>query len=558
MIDSFELAGDQLLERAGWSLVWLAIVATGVDAWGQWSAWPGMVVVSLLMVLTGILGAVVLWSVSDPTSERLRHSSFVAASMTLLFSQGVAIATRHFYTTDSAAFNQLSARQLLDGRNPYAASMTGAGQLLHPASSYWSYLVNGAHVISISYPAGSFVFQIPLVALGIRHLSTDWLDLFAWLATGVVLYVILPSRLRWIAPLLLLSGVFAGPFANGSTDALYIPFLVLAVWRWDRFAKSHQPALTRWLSPVALGVACSIKQSPWFCVPFLLVGTALEARAAKVSVARTTTRYALMTIATFLVINVAFIVWGPRQWWRAVLLPFRAHLVADGQGLVSLAIHGLSGGVDLSLLSLSALLMLVAQLVAMVLWYPALKRSWLFFLPLTLAIPGRSLSDYLVDLVPVAFVAALSVQAVARPRVTTRHARSRLIIAVPLVASALVAALAFRSAPLSVHVDNVTTADSHQRLTSITLTVRNQSGPSLTPRFMMTINGGHPSGFWRSSLDQGTLPLKPGASATITIRPEAWTWAPHRADYWLVEAFTATPYALSTSVPQRWPFGPLQ
>ena len=49
-----------------------------------------------------------------------------------------------------------------------------------------------------------------------------------------------PRFLRWLAPLLLLTGVFVGPFANGGTDALFVPFLVVAVWRWDRFpGRSH-------------------------------------------------------------------------------------------------------------------------------------------------------------------------------------------------------------------------------------------------------------------------------------------------------------------------------
>ena len=42
--------------------------------------------------------------------------------------------------------------------------------------------------------------------------------------------------LRWVAPLLLAAGVFTGAFANGGTDALFVPFLILAVWRWDRLA----------------------------------------------------------------------------------------------------------------------------------------------------------------------------------------------------------------------------------------------------------------------------------------------------------------------------------
>ncbi len=557
MIATLDARHSHIVERVAWSFVWLAVVTTGVNAWGQWSSWPAMAFVAPLMVGTGIVGAGVLWSVPDPTSLRFCWSEFAVASATLLVSQGVSIATRRYYSTDSAAFNQLSTQQLLKGHNPYVTSMVGASHLLRPAVNFWSYTANGGHVSSISYPAGSFLFQTPLYVLGVQHLTTDWLDLLAWFATGVLVFLIVPVSVRWIAPLLMLSAIFAIPFANGSTDALYLPFLVLAVWRWDCFATSPPRALTRWLSPIALGIACSIKQSPWFCVPFLLLGVALEAHAAQVSVVRTTSRYALLTSATFFVINAWFIVNSPHQFWHAVWLPFSDHLVADGQGLVSLALHGLSGGANLTLLSWSALLVLFTGLVAMVAYYPVFKRSWLFFLPFALAIPGRSLTNYLVDLMPVALIAALTIRPVLRSPVMTRAWRS-VVIVVPLTASVLVAVLALGAAPLSVHVDTFRTADAHQRITSITVTVRNQSGPALVPNFMMSFGGGHPDGFWRRTLLEGSLPLQPGASATFMISPATWTWAPQRASYWLVEVYSATPYALSTSSPQRWPFGPPQ
>lgn len=557
MSDPFDAQGHHLIERAAWSLVWLAILTTGVDVWSEWSAWPGMAIVSPLIVLTGIVGTTVVWSVRDPTSLLVQRFGFAAASATLLVGQGVAITTRRYYSTDSAAFNHVSSQLLLDGHNPYASSLAGAAQYLHPASSFWTYTVDGGHVTSISYPAGSFLLQAPLMALGVHHLPTDWLDLAAWLAAGVLLFVLLPTRIRWLAPVLMLSAVFVGSFANGGTDALYLPFLVLAVWRWDRFATSNPQGLARWLSPVALGIACSIKQGPWFCVPFLLLGVALEARAANLGVLRTTTRYALITGAVFLAINMPFIVWSPSQWWHAVLLPLTTHFVPDGQGLVSLALHGLSGGVDLTLLSLGGALVLLTLLAAMFVWYPALKRSWLFLLPLALFVPGRSLTNYLVDFVPVALVAASSVRRASAPARTTSRTTARLFVGVPLVAGVVVAILAFGSAPLSVRIDSFTTADSLQRFASITVTVRNHSSRSLSPRFMIALDGGHPTGFWKRSLDRGSLPLAPGATATFTIRPPGWIWAPQRADYWLVDAYTSSPYALSTSTPNRWPLGPL-
>ena len=550
-------AQRRLIERSAWTLVWLAILTTGVDAWGQWSQWPGMGVVSPLLVLVAITGATVLWSVREPSSPTLRNASLITSFATVLLTQGASIASRHLYTTDSAAFNQIATRLFLNGKDPYTASFANAAQLLPTASNYWTYTVNGAHVTQISYPAGSFLLQAPLMALGLNHLPTDWLDLAAWMVTIGLLYRILPSPIRWLAPLLLLASAFVGDFANGGTDALFIPFLIVAVWQWDRFVWSKRYTLGSWLSPVALGVACSVKQSPWFCVPFLLLGIGLEARAAHVNVPRTTLRYALITLATFLVINLPFIAWRPSAWLAGVLLPLHNPLVPDGQGLVTLALHGLTGGVELPLLSVAAALAAVAMLAAMYFWYPIWKRTWLFFLPVVLFIPGRSLSNYLLDFFPVAIVAAISVQR-AEPVVAPHWPMwtRRAIVSVPVIGAAAVAIVAFTSAPLTVTVDSVQAASNGQAMQSVTITVHNNSSRPVSPNCMIAFGGDHPSGFWRRSLNQGSLPLAPGSSATITLHPLRWTWAPPRADYWLVEVYTSAPSALSTSPLQRWNYGP--
>ena len=71
---------------------------------------------------------------------------------------------------------------------------------------------------------------------------------------------------------------FVGAFSDGGTDALFLPFLVVAVWRWDRFGTGKGAGIAPWIGPVALGVACAVKQTPWFCLPLLLLGLGLEAR----------------------------------------------------------------------------------------------------------------------------------------------------------------------------------------------------------------------------------------------------------------------------------------
>jgi uncharacterized membrane protein len=493
------------------------------------------------------------------------------ALVTVAVTQGTFIHLRHFYSTDSAAFNQVATRLLLDGRNPYTSSMAGASRLLHPASAYWTYQVDGVHTANVSYPAGSFLIQAPVMALGLNHMVTDWVDLAAWLVTGVLLFCMLPRVVRWVAPMLLLTGLFSGAFANGGTDGLFVPFLVLAVWRWDRYPARAVAWLPSWVGPVSLGMACSVKQTPWFCVPFLVAGVAVEAHRSGRRPLAPALRYGGLVVATFLALNLAFIVWSPSAWVRGAFLPLFQPLIADGQGIVTLALHGLTGGVVLPWLTAAAGLAFVTLLVAFVWWEPRLKRSWLFLVPVVLFLPDRSLANYLLDFVPAALVAAVSVRSATATSPSTAtgapavwEARlawvRRLSVVVPVLASAALVVVAFTSAPLTVTVDGyaaggVATVDGGLNFTHVVVTVHNTADRALLPRFMVSSGGGHPSGFWQAKPVHGSSPVPAGGTTVYVLRPPRFLWAPSHGARWLVEAYTVSPDALSTSSLQYWALG---
>jgi uncharacterized membrane protein len=444
--------------------------------------------------------------------------------------------------------------------------MDGASYLLNPPSHFWTYMADGSHVAQFSYPAASFLFEIPARALGFHHALADWTDLVAWLVTGLLLFLLLPVSLRWLATLVLLAGAFVGTFSAGGTDALWLPFLVVAVWRWDRFGTGRAAGVANWIGPVALGLACAVKQTPWFCLPLLLIGLGIEARRRGEPVWRVPARYLALAVGVFAAFNLPFVIWGPRAWVDGVLLPFTKPLVADGQGLVTLALHGLTGGVVLPLLSVAGALAYLALLAAFVVWYPAMKVVWLLVLPIVLLVPGRSFSNYLIDLFPAALVAVVSVSrvegaegAASVKRLDTgspvRRWAVRAVVGVPVLASAAVCALAFTSAPLDVYVDGVRTSQATLRLDAVTVTVHNSSGQRVTPRFMVVLDSSHPSGFWTPAHRSSPLVLGAGATATVTLEPPEFTWSPLHGAHWLVEAYTTPPDALSTSAPQMWRFG---
>ena len=537
-------------------MVWLAVLVEGLGAHGGWSTWPGDAAIAPLIVLVALIGAATLWIVEDPEATWLQRGSFLVASATVLYTEGISIRGRSYYSTDSAAFNQIAAKQLLGGHNPYASSMAHqASELLHGVSSYWTYTLGGGHVAAYSYPAGSFLLQVPLRLLGVHRLSTDWIDLIAAIAAAGLLFFMLPRWLRWLAPALLFTSTFIGSFASGGTDALVLPFLLLAVYRWDRFALGRAAGWQRFVAPISLGLACAIKQTPWFCVPFLLIGIGIEARAWNRSALKVTGTYAALVGGTFLALNLPFIIWNASAWLHGTLLPLTRPLIPDGQGLVVLAVHGIVRGVHLPELTAAGALAELSLLLAYVLWYRRLKRVWLFLVPLVLFVPGRSLSEYLVDFFPVALVAAFSVAAPAGELLAGLGSRARAaIVAVPVLGVIILALLSFSSPVLDVHVDRVRTTDRAQVFHSMTLTLTNRSAGIVHPHVMVLENGTHPAGFWHLA-NRARISIQPQRSTTVTLYPPPWTWTSLRGQYWLVEVFTPSPAALSTSVPQLWRHG---
>ena len=220
--------------------------------------------------------------------------------------------------------------------------------------------------------------------------------------------------------------VYIGYAVGGVTDALFVPLLIGAVVRWDRFAWTRGPGA--WRGPVLLGLAMAVKQTPWALLPFLAAGVALEARgrgANRNETERTAARYCAIALVAFLVPNLAFVAANPRAWLSGVLTPLSSHTVPAGQGLVGLSLFlGLGGG---SLLAYSAALVvvLVAMWVIYVFTYPALKACAVAMPAVVLFFSARSFGSYLVTMLPAAIVAAMTIRREPAERVETSGAETR-------------------------------------------------------------------------------------------------------------------------------------
>jgi uncharacterized membrane protein len=283
-------------------------------------------------------------------------------------------------------------------------------------------------------------------------------------------------------------------------------------------------------------------------VPFLVVGIYIEARRSGRSPIPVVARYLGIVVATFAAVNLPFIIWSPRAWWHGTLTPLTQPLIADGQGLVSLALHGLTGGVNMTLLTYASAFAYLALLVAFVAWYPWLKRIWLLMLPAFFFFSPRSFTGYLVDLFPVAVVGAITVGATTTParhlnwgRFQARH----LVLGALTVATGVIAALSFMSAPLSLFVSGTAIGSKQQRFEAVTVTVANRTGASVSPHFMVDVGQVHPTGFWTTAGDRPVV-IGPHRSVTVTLFPPSPTYFPPWASDWVVDAYTS-PRSLSTT-----------
>lgn len=425
------------------------------------------------------------------------------------------------YGTDEVAFDQGAAQLLLHGQNPYGVDLSWTLDAFQVLPSGTTNLLNGGFVHTLSYPAAAFLVYVPLLLAGVHGQAAIYVDSMFWILGIAVLWFVLPFRLRPIAPILGSLGVFIDYAAGGVTDSLMLPFLVLALWRWDRFGDPEEPSAARWVGPLALGLACDFKQSAWFLVPFLILAVALEGRVAGWGLKPVRRYVALLGIA-FALPNLPFIVWNLPAWLAGVSLPLTTPLVPFGQGLVALTTYFSIGGGNLGAFTLSGVAMLAALGLALVVWYPHLKRLVPALPLIALLLPTRSLNSYFVYAVPGLIVAVATVRPVSarwmewnRPlrRIVALGSGLGLVGSLGFLSVALMAAQPLVLTPVSEH-----TTGQLQSVDEITVNIRNRANVPLKPHFAVAL-GAYMSSIW--TVHEGPTVLSPGQSAQYVL------WAPN-------------------------------
>lgn len=536
-------------ERIGWSLVALLVSFTGNEVWGGSLSIPGANLVGVGLILGGLLTVWWAWVRPHGLSTRVQLLLLSALAVGVSYQAVMMWLVDPSYGTDAIAFDQYSASLALHGLNPYTHSMAPSVTIFHVPAIFHTFRLDGTTVNALSYPAGSFLPYMPLLALGVTTQAANIVDLAFWLAGMFLFWRLLPRDSRWAAGIVGAATTYIGFVIGGLTDALFIPFVLLAVYRWDRFALGTTRGWARWGGPLALGAAISIKQTPWFLVPYILLGLFFEARAAGRNPWKTVGQYTAVLTAVFTAVNITFFAADPAAWIKGSLVPFLDPTIPDGQGLVNLTIFEHLGGGNLKWFTVLGMIFVLATFAAYTLRYTSLKRAWVPLVAVSFFLPTRSFGSYLFMLIPTAIVAATSVQDAPGNPFPNLTRRWKPILGVS--AAGLLAAAAFAltsTAPLTIHVEATRSTGQLQTLDEVTVQVHNRTGNPIQPHFTVNSND-HATTFWYILGANGETHPVIGAHRTVTLRLHAPNTAsmPGVTSPLLVEAFTAKPATISVS-----------
>lgn len=283
---------------------------------------------------------------------------------------------------------------------------------------------------------------------------------------------------------------------GGVTDALFLPFLLLALWKWDRFGDPDVPRWRRAIGPIALGLAMAIKQTPWFFAPFLTLGIALDSLEKQRPVAKIVGTYIAVTAGTFFLANLPFDIITPGPWLHGTLLPLTAHTVPSGEGLINVTLSTGWGGGLLKWYDDAGLVLVAWLLAVLFVYFPRVKTWWPLAIPLLFFWTSRSFASYLIDLFPAALIGSLSVQP-GTWQLTNRFRRlgTGLIAILSITFVGLVSLAMGTPAPLGIRILRTVSSGQFSTIQQLEVQVVNRTGQPVRPHF--TVDGsGYLTSFW--------------------------------------------------------------
>lgn len=311
---------DERLRRIGLGLLAVATVATVVERHLVVESTviaPDDVMALVVVGVLPILGVARLRpSTRDALATGLALATFVLAAMALLLGKG--------YHVDAVTVPHVAAQELLAGQDPYTAfDLPAALAQFGINPELVTHYEDGSVLRSLNYPALNFLLVMPFIALGATDIR--WIYLAEILA--LVLILLRKVRIAW-RPL-----VAAGVVGNTVIVRQNILAGVDPTW-WALLTVAWIFVESRWLSPIAVGLAMASRQPAWFAAPFYIVG--IWKRSGREEALR---RAAIVAVAS-LAPNLPFMIDNPAAFFDGVGAPMLGALAPYGVGFVRLGLDG--------------------------------------------------------------------------------------------------------------------------------------------------------------------------------------------------------------------------
>ena len=227
------------------------------------------------------------------------------------------------WATDNHLYQEYAAYALELGQNPYTVDTFHAYRALRAQQAFPTQQLDGDYVGNLIYPSLSFLILIPAHWLGAPSIYVYFVAL---VLIGLVLYFGSPPPLRPLMPLAL---VIFTPYIQlsfmGLGETVWVLFTMMMILRWK-----HPLEAAVWY-----GLACAYKQPPWMYAPFLALLLWRDHQRPTIIL-----RFALVSLATFLVFNLPFMLWNPSAWFNDVFEDI--FLGAEsGSGDWAVVVHGI-------------------------------------------------------------------------------------------------------------------------------------------------------------------------------------------------------------------------
>lgn len=313
------------------ALPWVLRGPNLLARWGLWLA--GTAALSLLTeryfirvasvlapddIFASAIGVLLIAAATFVRTERFGRVAAALALGTMVLTALLALGGSHYVSDGTVAIDE-AARVALRGGDPYVS--VDLGRALDDRGlprDLLTKLEDGDSELHLVYPAASFLPSALLVDLGVDDVR------YGFLAVLVIAYGFISVR----APLPLAPYVGALALVNvmalrqvtlAGVEPGWFLFMVLAL------------VLPGRRSGAATGLSAAARQIAWVYLPWLLVDQWRRGRSAG---------WAITAAATFLAVNVAFIVPDPAAWLAGITSPFRSAYEPLGSGIIRFAIDG--------------------------------------------------------------------------------------------------------------------------------------------------------------------------------------------------------------------------